>query len=312
MVMHGPHIWRWITQSIEHCQNRAWIASAYVTRKRLDALINHLQRTDIEKMLIVRWQLHDLLSGASDLETYEIAKDNGWDFFINLDLHAKTYLFDNSCAIGSANLTERGMNGISPPGNREILATSAELTSVTKWFLELKKSSRLIDDELYKKIKNEVHELSAEEYKIDLGNVQFSDPLLIDLLPKKDLVIYTRDLFWSNNAESIANLTIDDKFSTDIEHDLLLLDIKNSRDLRAIKDRYIASKAFLWLLESVHKQAYFGELSSILHSSLKDDPIPFRKDVKVLLRNLLVWTSLYGKDFFHIDQPNVSQRITRI
>ena len=48
-----------------------------------------------------------------------------------------------------------------------------------------------------------------------------------------------------------------------------------------IGDKFTASKAFHWLLDSVEDQIYFGELSSELHSSLCDDPAPYRKNVKV-------------------------------
>ena len=54
---------------------------------------------------------------------------------------------------------------------------------------------------------------------------------------------------------------------------------------------------------------YFGQLSDELHNALVSEPKPYRRDVKVLLSNLLEWCQKLNLEEVEIDRPNHSQRI---
>ena len=56
-------------------------------------------------------------------------------------------------------------------------------------------------------------------------------------------------------------------------------------------------------------EIYFGELSSILHNTIVSDPKPYRKDVKLLLANLLSIVEELDMDELIIDRPSHSQRV---
>ena len=134
MITSGPQIWNWIKQNSTSTESRAWIATAYIKASRFQKLIQVIPRNLESNILIVRWHLNDLITGASDLAVYNIAKQHRWKMFINLDLHAKIYLFDDQLIIGSANLTERGMQGTPPFGNYELAITTTEKNAATNWF----------------------------------------------------------------------------------------------------------------------------------------------------------------------------------
>ena len=74
------------------------------------------------------------------------------------------------------------------------------------------------------------------------------------------------------------------------------------------------SKCYLWLLDTIRKkpsmQMSFGELSKHLHSSILNDPKPYRKDVKQLLGNLLNWITDFDIEEIKIERPNYFQVIT--
>ena len=134
MLLHGSQIWRHLSKLATSCERRAWIASAYITSKRLEELCSGVSEDVVDKCILVRWQMTDLLTGASDLESYIVARKWGWRFFVNINLHAKMYLFDDDCLVGSANLTHKGMCGFSPPGNHEKLE-SLYFVWDAEWFL---------------------------------------------------------------------------------------------------------------------------------------------------------------------------------
>ena len=72
------------------------------------------------------------------------------------------------------------------------------------------------------------------------------------------------------------------------------------------------SNAYLWLLNVLKDHngcMYFGELSSELHNAVVSDPKPYRKEVKMLLANLLELIQSLEMNEIIIDRPNYSQRI---
>ena len=310
--MHGPQIWHWVIQSAKNCQTRLWVASAFVTDKRLNKLNSLASNRQLQKVIVTRWQFSDLLSGASNLKAYEVARDNGWRFYVNLDLHAKAYIFDEACAIGSANLTDKGMYGFTPPGNREVLAYCTDYVSLIDWYQEIVGCSIELSDEIYQQVCDLVDNKLLDHQKTNVDDSKYNVLFESPTKHAKENGLYTHDLFWTNNILTTINQLRSGDSSRDIEHDLSIMGIQNTTKDAVIGARFIGTKAFKWLLSAVDNVSYFGELSSKLHEVLKDDPTPFRKDVKILLSNLLEWTSAYGADYFIIDRPNHSQRIRRI
>ena len=69
----------------------------------------------------------------------------------------------------------------------------------------------------------------------------------------------------------------------------------------------INSKIYKWLISQIKKQKkqeiYFGNLSSIIHESLLDDPKPYRKNIKELQANLYSYVKFFLKDKIIIDVP---------
>ena len=63
-----------------------------------------------------------MLSGVSDLRVLEIGKKRGIPLFLRDDLHAKLYVADHRCLIGSANVTETAL-GWRTPSNLELLVS---------------------------------------------------------------------------------------------------------------------------------------------------------------------------------------------
>jgi len=312
MLIQGPQIWHWLVRECERCQARAWIASAYVKASRLEKVCRRLSGHEIDKRLLVRWQLSDLLSSASDYSVYEIAKEYGWRVYIDLSLHAKAYILDETGAIGSANLTEMGMIGATPPGNREILTTLDRTSGIVNWYKEVLKNAREVDDALYLLIKDRVDELSVSNPAEGMPSPSYGPSLQQELETNVDNGLLTKDMFWTQDISELFQCEEGVGNKEDCQHDRALLGLDQRAKREEIGRKFVGTKAFRWLLNTVTDEAYFGQLSNALHSALRDDPRPYRKDVKMLLDNLLKWTTAYGGEFFRVDKPNVSQRIIRL
>ena len=74
-----------------------------------------------------------------------------------------------------------------------------------------------------------------------------------------------------------------------------------------LKTRFQNSRIYHWLVNQINeqenKELYFGNLSSIIHNSLLDDPKPYRKNVKELQANLYTYVKFFLEDYIIIDVP---------
>ena len=90
-ILFGGSIATTINELVGVGGQRLWIASAFCRADSFQKWFAGKGNAFPDRRLIVRWHLGDLVAGSSDLETYSIACDNGWRFYVNKYLHAKAY-----------------------------------------------------------------------------------------------------------------------------------------------------------------------------------------------------------------------------
>lgn len=83
---------------------------------------------EVVKTIVTRWRCADVLAGVSDLEVFEIAARHRAELLLCTDLHAKLYAADESCLVGSANVTDVAL-GWRPPANVELMVPVARTDS---------------------------------------------------------------------------------------------------------------------------------------------------------------------------------------
>ena len=79
-----------------------------------------------------------------------------------------------------------------------------------------------------------------------------------------------------------------------------------------MKEIFSSSNCYLWLIDTLKNNngcMYFGKLSESLHIAVVSDPKPYRKDIKIMLMNLLKLIKKLEIEEIIIDRPNYSQRI---
>ncbi len=118
-------------------------------------------------------------------------------------------------------------------------------------------------------------------------------------------------LFFSAIAASSNNI-----HSEELTHDLELLRLQNLSVSACSKEKVLRSRCVQWLIGSLKdapkQELFFGAITQELHSSMKDDPSPYRKEIKELLQNLLAYIQLFLPEYFEITQPNYSQKVRLI
>jgi hypothetical protein len=299
-----------LAKSLSKAEKEVTILSAYVKIIGVEWLKENLTNENIKCVIIARWDKGDIAQGSSDLDCYKICKDNNWQFRILKDLHAKIMLVDQKdLFIGSPNLTGHGMSLI-PVSNKEMGVKLDATLSDINIINNLIEDSLIIDDFIFeelKKWKDKLPEIKKQSFP--------SFPKMVDEKIKDNFdKIWVHNFPWST-AEELLNLK---KIDGNIKHDLELFGLTPVEIMKEkIQNSFIKSKIYKWLILQIKKQEnqeiYFGNLSSIIHNSLLDDPKPYRKNVKVLQKNLYSFIKLLTKDQIKIDIPfEKSERITLI
>lgn len=250
------------------CNNDVNIITAFCKIEMLKELDSLIAR-GVKKRLLVRFLPSDLVN-STDREIYDYCKKNGWELYIDYDMHAKVFIFDKyKCVIGSANLTNKGLLA-SDNSNKEASVFYEMSVDDYQKILSLYNDSILLDDELYTTIINEVNNESAIcqiKRKFSLENKP------INCLMPEDFPIGDEDII----------------------------------DLHKFKS-YKWLINFLQGKES--NFSYFGEISSKIHDIFVKDPRPFRKDIKDYLTSLLTCIKNNQDPNIQITRPNYSEKVS--
>lgn len=110
------------------------IVAPFIKAEPLSRLLGRIS-TNVEKTIVTRWRCADVLAGVSDLEVFEVAAKHQAKLLLCRDLHAKLYVADDSCLVGSANVTSVAL-GWRSPANVELMVPVARADSHVAAFEE--------------------------------------------------------------------------------------------------------------------------------------------------------------------------------
>ncbi|WP_369157186.1 phospholipase D family protein [Candidatus Thiodiazotropha sp. LNASS1] len=292
MLLEGESFSQDLLNSISKC-NKSFVAcSAFIKSKALDTLLAGIQ--DIEIIIVARWQKQDLISGASDLEAYQLCKERGWKFGISQNFHGKVYLVDQSSIfLGSANLTQKGLN-IGSLSNIEfgttISASRADLDKIEQ-FLETEVV--WLDEYQFKLLKEDID--STERYSNPISELHWPDNIQNKLL-RSVSYLWVHDLVF--NAPQVLLCLNLDETSQLHDFDLLSLDI-DALTAGSLRSGFKRTRLYLWVISQLrqNQEMNFGAFSQALHNALLDDPTPYRKEVKEFIATLFAWLELLSDEF---------------
>ena len=120
------------------------IAAPYIKANALSRVLTNV-RADLSLACVTRWQVQDIVLGASDVECRTIVNELGGVFKLHPTLHAKYYRADEKVLLGSANLTYSALGWSADP-NLEILCTAGPDFDSDAFERQLLDDSREISD----------------------------------------------------------------------------------------------------------------------------------------------------------------------
>ncbi len=266
--------------------------SAYMTEAPVKWLYN-LSPRNIDIRLVCRLSPSDAVQGSTSIKALKVAMQYGMRVSRLHNLHAKIYSIDDKAIFsGSANFTNNGLI-LYGGGNLEASTQIQSNSKNIEFINTILESSTSIDRDIIDKM---------ESFILSKKSKNIFDTWPDDII-KDNEGIWSRDFFWkrAGDGKNSDDLKLLGLSSFDVPSDL-------------IKERVRQSRCVRWLTSKLQAQEsgelYFGHLSKLLHDDLKDDPTPYRKDVKGLLSNLLSYVETYLSDAIEVSVPgNHSQRV---
>ena len=229
-ILFSKEIFTAVIQELKNALESVQIITAYCKEDSLKRLTEYINEDVMEKRLMIRFRLDDIIRGSTDFDILEYCLVNGWQVYIRFDLHAKTYIVDNKRAIiGSANTTRSGF-GNGKSGNMEM----GTLVAVEEQDLE--KINRLYRDAIL--VNNEILFNLRKQYKsIEIGS-SFNN------------------ITWDSSITSLFKPHIDALFSYELPDTkeiipdvyISFLDEQFNGNIDAFKAAFRWSNAYLWLL----------------------------------------------------------------
>lgn len=314
VLITGRQAYDWILSM----QNKPWrlftLCSAFLKSNTLEEIFKNLPKKNKVRIL-VRWQLGDLLTGVSDLDVYKLVLENDWELYIDFAFHGKLYAFEGQgVLVGSANATNAGL-GLGVKSNNEVCTILSDPSNHNDFMNQLFENALLVNEGLYNRLKQVVENSEntqfnkVTEWPDDILELCNTSNKPIDKLLVSECLSCHSD-FLSTFSKTNKSLLLNDFNLIGYEY------IANQEiNFDTLGNKFIKSKIFKWLKQELIKnnnQLYFGTVSSLLHSSLINDPRPYRSDVKSLVVNLYSWLKVLGQARTNIivDRPNYSERLT--
>ena len=98
-----------VKKELNSATSSVQIITAYCKQSSLSHLNGCINNSVVDKKLLVRFRMDDVLKGSTDFSILEYGIQAGWEVYVRFDLHAKTYIVDNKRGlVGSANATNSG------------------------------------------------------------------------------------------------------------------------------------------------------------------------------------------------------------
>ena len=115
---------------VSEAQSRVILCAPFIKVRTLEALLQVIPDS-VELEIITRWRAREVAAGVTDLEVFELVKGRRKSELRLLDsLHAKLYVADKKCLVGSANITAAALGWAKAPNVELLVEESLDHPSI--------------------------------------------------------------------------------------------------------------------------------------------------------------------------------------
>lgn len=292
-----------IISLLSSAKHTALIVAPFMRSEALSRLLDSIP-DGVQITVVTRWRVADLLSGASDLAVYDIIKSKGAKLYIRHDLHAKYFAADDTCLIGSANVTLTAL-GWRNPANLELLTcVSRSLDYIIEF------ENILFSDAIHANVEQrdclEAILLQLRKKNISIPDLKDTKwhPLPLNWVPQ---VRNPEELYSVYKKKADIGLTLIKYMQNELDQ-IGIIPGLNQKEFRAwIASKIIQAPLVVWVIE--HLDQYGDVTEDALNDLLKqmsDDEN--RAEAKEVLEVLQRWLTYFLQIHYETVQDGIKLR----
>lgn len=287
----------------------------YVPYIKLNTLRHLLLNVKNCHSICVRWEPIDLITGASDLEVFELCKQYNIPLFRNRRLHLKAFLRNyEDVFVTSANISSRGLN--IPKNNIYNYEIGCEVFNLNlsdrSYFSAIDVDSVLITDKIYEAIKvqitNEPNRFDTDNFDFEISGLDDSD-FLISALPLSLSPAVLFSIYKYGVAEDAVGLNC-------AAHDIGLYQIPIGLEeipfYECLSVNFFNHPLIKLLVSEIAKKSemFFGEVKDFIYKNCRDTPLPRKWEITQNIQILYSWITYLSEGKIVMDIPySYSQRL---
>lgn len=285
--------------------NELLLVAPFIKYAVLARLI-HTTMPSVYVQVVTRWLPQDIKAGVTDIEVWDVVKGRPRTrLLLRQDLHAKYYRADDSCLVGSANLTNAAL-GLKAAPNLELLVPARPNSAGLEGFEEQLLAGAVdVDDDLVSLTQAAVNRLPALAEAEGLIPLDSAEPTpLTSWIPA---LRQPEDLFVAYAGRSDALSSTAQRCAA---ADLSMLRVSPGLDEPAFRAVVAATLLRMPVVAAVSRfvtePRRFGEVRDLL-GHLLESPEAASREWQVLVR----WLIYFLGDRFEYRRPHHSEIIAR-
>lgn len=257
--------------------------------------------------VVTRWRPDEVAAGVSDLEVFDVLceRDNAVLLLLD-DLHAKLYVADEQCLVGSANLTASAL-GWSKRSNVELLIPAKTDDLDVASLLTRLENARMATSDLRQRIQAESE--SIESINLSEGEAMASEKGYRHLpwLPRCAAPDKLYEVYEDSATSAVATGTRDDAVADLL--DISVPDGLSQNDFQeVVKQSLLRMSVFAEIIREVPKGWTDEQGRSVISQARPDFD---RDDVEVQWRIVRDWIAVYFRDQIEVAPASFVTRLKR-
>ena len=234
---------------LQQANRRVILCAPFIKATVLRTVLSVLTE-EVPVRIVTRWRAAEVAAGISDLEVLQIANERpNTELRLLDDLHAKLYVADDLCLVGSANLTATAL-GWSKRSNIELLISAKPTDSDIALLLERLEESEPATEEVRSEVQKRAATLNVTLFDEGLEVTGDAAARRLAWLPRCAAPDKLYEIYQNSATTVVVEGTRDDGLA-----DLRDLQVRNGLELRefnnAVRKTLLLMPAFARIIDEV-------------------------------------------------------------
>ena len=291
---------------LEEAKERVILCAPFVKERVLRTILATIP-SPLPLTVVTRWRPDEVAVGVSDLEVFDVISEMENAELLLLDnLHAKLYVADENCLVGSANLTASAL-GWSKSSNVELLMPAKTDDFYVALLLKRLENARTATAEYRQEIQAEAD--SLESINLIEGEAMTSekDNRHLPWLPRCAAPDRLYEIYMDASTNVVAKGTRDDGLA-----DIRDIDLPDglSPDVfqESVKSSLLHMSVFSEIIREVPKGLTDAQGQSVISRARPEFD---KEDVEVQWRIVRDWVAVYFRDKIEVAPASFVTRLKR-